>query len=281
MKILSKFGLLSCMVFLLVNCSEPSNTENTPPQEVTTPPMANQPPPKPENQCQLTMGWDPWEPYQYLTPEDQVRGLEIDLVKAMATIAGCELTFVQKNWMNLLDDVRNGNIDLLGGASKTSAREKFAFFSDYYRQESFVLYVRKNEANKYTQSKLTDILTGEFKLGVTENYIYGEMVTNLQDSEPFKDKFVSVPTSEVNFYNLIQNQIDGFLEDPFVAGYTIKRKGLQGQIEAHPIKIHSGDVALMFSKKSVKPETVVAFNRALHQLQQSGDYQKILDKYRF
>ena len=26
-------------------------------------------------ECQLNMGWDPWEPYQYLTPDDEVRGL--------------------------------------------------------------------------------------------------------------------------------------------------------------------------------------------------------------
>jgi polar amino acid transport system substrate-binding protein len=88
-----------------------------------------------------------------------------------------------------------------------------------------------------------------------------------------------VPVPEVNYYNLTQNAIDGFLEDPFVAAYTIRRKGLQGQIKSETMDIHSGDVSVMFSRKSVRPETVEAFNRALAKIKESGEYQKILDKY--
>jgi polar amino acid transport system substrate-binding protein len=278
MKRIRLFGFLSCLVFLLASCSESPEPKKPEPQKVVQEPVAK-PPSKPD--CQLNMGWDPWEPYQYLTPEDEVKGLEIDLVSAMAKEAGCDLKFVQQNWMTLLNGIRNGSIDLLGGASKTEAREAFALFSDAYRSESFVLYIRKGESAKYADKSLQELLEGTFRLGVTDDYIYGEQVTKLQDNPSFKGKFVSVPTTEMNYYNLIQNHIEGFLEDPFVAAYTIKRKGLQDQIEALPITIHSGDVALMFSQKSVKPETVVAFNDALQRLKDSGEYQQILDKYSF
>lgn len=270
-------SLVSCLIIVLASCSESPDTKKTDaqitPKEAPTKPVAKVP------ACQLNMGWDPWEPYQYLTPEDEVKGLEIDLVTAMAKGAGCELKFVQKNWMNLLNGIRNGSIDLLAGASKTKAREEFALFSDKYRFESFVLYVRAGEVEKHSGSTLKEILQGDFKLGVTDDYIYGDIVTELQDDENYSGKFVGVPTTEVNYFNLIQNDIDGFLEDPFVAAYTIKRKGLQGQIEAHPIVVHSGSVSLMFSKKSVKPEIVKAFNESLLQLMTSGDYQKIIEKY--
>ena len=272
-------GLISCLVFVLASCSESPEPKKPEPQQVVEKATPKQQESKPT--CQLNMGWDPWEPYQYLTPENEVKGLEIELVSAMAKEAGCDIKFVQKNWMNLLNGIRNGSIDVLGGASKTSARESFAHFSDQYRYESFVLYVRKGEAAKYTGSSLKEILAGDFKLGVTEDYIYGDEVSELQDSPDNANKFVSVPTTEVNYYNLVQNQIDGFLEDPFVAAYTIKRKGLGDQIEAHPISVHSGDVSLMFSKKSVSEETVVAFNDALTKLKESGEYKKILDKYSF
>lgn len=275
----SLLSLVSCLVIVLAGCSESPEPKKADPKPAEK--AAPSQPVAAASTCQLNMGWDPWEPYQYLTPEDQVKGLEIDLVSAIAKEAGCDLKFVQKNWMNLLNGIRNGSIDLLGGASKTEARKKFAMFSDQYRHESFVLYVRKGETDKYLGKTLQDILQSDFKLGVTDDYIYGDIVTELQDDEKNAGKFISVPTTEVNYYNLIQHQIDGFLEDPFVAAYTIKRKGLQDQIEAHPIRVHSGDVALMFSKKSVKPETVVAFNDALTKLKSTGEYQKILDKYSF
>ena len=267
------FGLLSCFILVLASCGESPEPQKT---------QVKKEEPKPSivaAKCRLNMGWDPWEPYQYLTPDDKVQGLEIELVGAMAKKAGCELNFVQKNWMNLLNGIRNGSIDMLGGASKTSARESFAYFSDEYRSESFILYVRKGEAGKYANQSLKQLLDSDFRIGVTHDYIYGEQVSQFQDSDEYRDKFVSVPTTEVNYYNLVQNQIDGFLEDPFVAAYTIKRKGLQEDIEAHPLEVHSGSVAIMFSKKSVTQETVEAFNKALAKLKQTGEYQKILEKY--
>jgi len=230
-------------------------------------------------QCTLKYGWDPWEPYQYLTPEDEVKGLDIELVTAMAKGAGCNVEFVQDNWVNLLNGIRNGSIEMLGGATITEARGKFALFSDNYRHESFLLYIRTDEPLPGGGTTLSELLEGGFRLGVTEDYLYGEEVDALQDNENFSSQIVSVPITEVNYYNLIQDQIDGFLEDPFVAAYTIRRKGLDGQIEPHSIEIHSGGVSIIFSRKSVNPETVMAFNKALEQMKETGEYQRILGKY--
>lgn len=272
LKTIASAFLLS-FTFLLASCGEAPKPE----KKVEEKPKA-----KPEsvlNKCQLNMGWDPWEPYQYLSVENQVRGLEIDLVGAIAKEAGCDLKFVQKNWMNLLNGIRNGSIDLLGGATKTVAREQFAYFSDSYRSESFILYVRAGESDRFSGKSLKELLAEGFKLGVTQDYIYGDQVSKLQDDPALGANFVSVPTTEVNYYNLTQSNIDGFLEDPFVAAYTIRRKGLQDEIQAHPLEIHSGDVAIMFSKKSVSEDTVKAFNAALVKLKQNGQYQEILNKY--
>lgn len=226
------------------------------------------------------MGWDPWAPYQYLTPEDEVKGLDIDLVSAMANGAGCSIVFMQDNWMNLLNDIRNGDIDMLGGATRTTSREEFAFFSDSYRHESFALYVRSGESEKYADKTLKGLLEDGFRLGITQDYLYCPQINTLQDDENFSSQFVSVPITEVNYYNLTHGQIDGFLEDPFVAAFTIKRKGLQGQIDPLSIEISSGDVAIIFSRASVKEETVQSFNQALAKLKESGEYENILAKYR-
>ena len=229
--------------------------------------------------CNLTMGWDPWEPYQYLTPDNQVSGLEIDLISSIAKEAKCTITFVQNDWMRLLKGIRNGSVDLLGGASKTAAREEFAYFSDTYRHESFVLYIRSEQENEFSGQPLKQLLENKFKLGVTEDYLYGDEVSDMQDDQSLSSQIINVPITEMNYYNLLQNQVDGFLEDPFVAAYTIKRKGLTDQITATSIKYDSGDVSFMFSKSSVKPETVEAFNRGLEAIKISGEYNRILKKY--
>jgi len=273
------FSLIASSFLVLVACGENPDPNQTTIQKTdvktVAPEVAATAP-----ACTLKMGWDPWEPYQYLTPEGEVRGLEVDLLSALAREAGCDVTYVQDNWVNLLAGIRDGSVDMLGGATKTEARDKFAWFSDSYRYESFLLFVRAGESEKYADKSLQELLDQDFRLGVTEDYLYGDMVNGLHDDAKYSAQFVSVPITEVNYYNLTQDNIDGFLEDPFVAAFTIRRKGLQGQIEALPLEIHSTDVSIMFSKKSVSEDTVQAFNRALAKLKENGEYDEILAKYR-
>lgn len=276
MKKITQTLILTLSILFIISCGEQTSqkeVEKTPPAVATNTAIPEQP------QCNLTLGWDPWEPYQYLTPDDKVQGLEIDLITAMADEVGCKIDFVQHDWMHLLQGIKEGSIDMLGGASQTENRKSFAYFSAPYRQESFVLYVRTNELDKFNGHTLTQLLDNQFRVGVTEDYIYGDQVSDIQDEDKYQKQIVTVPITEVNYYNLIQNNIDGFLEDPFVAGYTIKRKGLSRQIQATNIEVNSGSVSVMFSKKSVKPEMVEQFNQALESIKASGQYQKILDKY--
>ncbi len=276
MKKTTQYLILILGILFVFSCGE--QTEQ---QKAETPPaaVAEKAPIVEKPECKLTLGWDPWEPYQYLTPDDKVQGLEIDLITAMADQVGCQVDFVQHDWMHLLQGIKDGSIDMLGGASETEQRKSFAYFSAPYRHESFVLYVRSSDVEKYNSQTLTQLLDNQFRVGVTEDYIYGDQVSDIQDEEKYQPLIVTVPITEVNYYNLIQNNIDGFLEDPFVAGYTIKRKGLSSQINATDIEVNSGYVSIMFSKASVKPETVEQFNQALESIKASGEYQKILDKY--
>jgi polar amino acid transport system substrate-binding protein len=263
--------LLLVVITLLTACQEPSKTEEIVKKQSV---KINNP------SCELTMGWDPWEPYQYLAPDNQVKGLEIELITSIAKNAGCSLKFVQDDWVHLLAGIKDGTVDILGGASKAASREAFAQFSAPYRHESFVLYVRSGQLEALSDKSLKQLLDNKFRLGVTEEYIYGDEIADIQDDAALASQVVTVPITEVNYYNLTQNQIDGFLEDPFVAAYTIKRKGLSKQVVASNIRVSSGNVSIMFSKKSVKPEIVEAFNKGLQAIQKSGIYEKILKKYR-
>ncbi len=265
--------LVLVAVALLTSCQEQSNQTKTEKVVQEQAAKINNP------TCELTMGWDPWEPYQYLTPDNQVKGLEIDLITSIAKEAGCSLKFVQNDWVHLLAGIKDGSVNILGGASKTPSREAFAAFSAPYRHESFVLYVRTEQLEEFSSQSLKQLLDNKFRLGVTEDYIYGDEITDIQDNESLASQLVTVPITEVNYYNLTQNQIDGFLEDPFVAAYTIKRKGLSKQVTASNIRVSSGTVSIMFSKASVKPEVVESFNKGLLAIQKSGLYEKIVKKY--
>lgn len=235
--------------------------------------------PEPAEDCTLVVGWDPWEPYQYQDLGGELRGLDIELIREITARVGCKTRFLASDWASLLEMLKKGDVDMLPGATRTARRAEFAMFSDPYRDETFVLFVRAGEKGRFKADNLGELLERGFRVGVVSQYLYGEEVTALQDSAEYEDLFVSVPISELNFSNLINFEADGFLEDPFVAAAVIRKKGLAEEVEAHPIAIKTREVRLMFAKASVEQSLVDAINVALREQKSDGSYAALLDKY--
>lgn len=228
--------------------------------------------------CQLTMGMDAWEPYQYIAVGNKVAGLDVELAQAAADVMQCELNVVQGSWLELLTMLKAGDVDFVLGASKTPDRESFAYFSEPYRQERFLLYVRKDDSVQSYDSIKEFIKAGN-KLGIVNEYYYGEDIAALYADQQYRPQFVGAFISELNMARLLDEEIDGLLEDSFVGASILRRKGLDKYIEPHGISLGSSDVFVMFSKKSVSEDQVAAFNQALQQLHSSGEYQRLIDKY--
>ncbi|MBF0103669.1 MAG: amino acid ABC transporter substrate-binding protein [Desulfobacterales bacterium] len=226
----------------------------------------------------LSIGWEPWEPYQY-EKDQKVTGLDIDLVTAILDSFQCKLNLKKLVWKRHLEFLEMGEIDLAAGASITPDREKFAYFSNAYRTESAVLYVRKGESSKYSFSKLEDIVGTPFKLGITRDYYYGEDVKKLMENPKAKHQIEEVHQNDLNFKKLLTKRIDGFLSDPIAATFGLRNEGVLDQVEVHPLFIFSNDIYIMFSKKSTTPEIVKVFNDNLAKLKANGTIDQILNRY--
>lgn len=258
----------------LVSC-KPA-TDQTPAIPDTTETVVTTAPAKPE--CQMVLGMDAWEPYQYMTVDNRVAGLDIELAKTILTDMGCSISVVQGSWTELLNKLKSGEIDLVLGASKTEDREQFAYFSDPYRKEQFQLYVRKEQASlPFTDIK--SFIEAGHKVGVVNEYYYGDQVASLYEDDKYRQQFIGAIISELNMARLLDEEIDGLLEDSFVAASILRRKGLDKYIQPHSISLESSEVFLMFSKQSVAEQTVADFNRGLQQLRSSGEYNRIVEKY--
>ncbi|MGH8494909.1 MAG: substrate-binding periplasmic protein, partial [Gammaproteobacteria bacterium] len=271
-------SLVLAGLLVLTGCDSDPSTEE-PAATVADEPAQRAPRPGPAEECELTMGWDPWQPYQYRDVGGEVHGLDVEIVAAIAEKSGCELSFVSSDWATLLELLRTGDVDILTGATKNEQREEFAYFTEPYRDESFGLYVRAGEAEEYPSKNLEGLLEQGFRLGVTQEYVYGGGVSELEDSAQYADQFVPATVGEVNYTRLLNQEIDGFLEDPYVAASVMRTKGLTEEIESHPFVIEADPVSLMISKSSVSPETARKINQSLVELKAQNDYRNILAKY--
>jgi polar amino acid transport system substrate-binding protein len=288
MKILT---LLSCitLVLLQIGCKPAPETPSAPADAATSPVTETAPAPTAQpaatttepvaQACVLKLGFEAWEPYQYVGMDQKPAGLDIELVQAVASKMNCEITPQQGTWVELIAGLKAGEVDMLLGASKTAAREEYAFFSEPYRKEQFVLFVRSAEVAGLPQNTMTDFLSAGKKLGIVSEYYYGEEFTQLYSDDKLKTNFVEASLSELNLARLIDEEIDGMLEDRFVAASMLRRKGLDKTVSPHSITLGDNDVYVMFSKTTVADSKVGAFNAAMAAIRQNGEYDAIMARY--
>ncbi|MBI2383509.1 MAG: amino acid ABC transporter substrate-binding protein [Gammaproteobacteria bacterium] len=230
--------------------------------------------------CKLTVGWDPWEPYQYEDADGTVRGMDIEIVELLAKDVGCEPRYLRGNWLEFLQKLKDGEVDVLLAGTVIPERERYAWFSQPYRQESFALFVRKDDLAATQDKDLQALAAAGKRIGITEGYYYGADVNRMAYESPLSKSFVSASVVELNYSRLADGTIDALLDDPFVGAAVLRRKGLSGTIVRHPLSIASGKVSLMFSRKSVSEDQVKRFDAALAKRQQDGSLEAVLKKYR-
>ena len=234
-----------------------------------------------DKNCKFVLGFDAWEPYQYVDVGERIAGLDIELIAAVFENMGCQLTYQQGTWVDLLMALRRGEVDLLLGASKTQAREKFALFSDAYRMEEFSIYIRKGDKVRAGYKTISEFSQNDSRIGVVEDYVYGPDVSTLLDNPETSKYFVNAIMGEINVARLLDEDIDGYLEDSFVGASLLRRKALSKYIIAQGITIQTGNAYVMFSKMSVTPEQLSDFNAQLAKVKNSKIYQNIVDKYTY
>lgn len=227
----------------------------------------------------LILGWDLWEPYQYLDSNHKPTGLDIEMTSAMVSEAGCTVSINQIPWKQHLKAIENGSIDLAAGASRNKARETFAFFTFPYRDETIALYIRSTDQEKYAHQTLEELLKLGFRLGIARGYYYGPYYESLE-KQPFLNRLIS----EVNYHalnqqKLLDDRIDGFLSDALSAEYSLRKERMIGNIVRHPMIIHQNPIFIMVSKKSLSLILVEHLNQSLERLKKTGQYQEILNRY--
>ena len=68
--------------------------------------------------CELRIGWEQWEPYQFKDSSGNFAGLDLEIVKTVLEESGCKTNFKGISWKRLLVSIENGSMDVAMGASE-------------------------------------------------------------------------------------------------------------------------------------------------------------------
>ena len=234
----------------------------------------------------LRSGWYQWDPYQYEVVKNDLKhltGLDVQLLRAVFGKMGIELQIDPVGWRQHQQDVKDGTRDIAGGAFRSREREVYAYYSIPYRSEKDMLYVRKDEQQKFkfkTVEELVKILeSGKYKLGVIDGFFYGGPLMQYINDPQYADRIFKVKDDRANFTNLLEHKIDAFPIDHLVGATLGWRHGWQKQVVEMPNPVFEDSIHVLFSKKTTSPELVDRFNQALLQMQNSGEYNKVMQNY--
>ena len=228
--------------------------------------------------CKVSMGWEDFPPFQ-MKVGDRVTGIDVDLFQAAAEIAGCTVTLKELPWTRLLKLLENGRMGAAAGASITPEREAYARFTASFRAEELVLFLRAGDLGRYGSGGIEAFLESGGRLGTVSSYEYGDAFAVLRKDPRFARQIFDSRTSLLSLRKLLQNRVDGFIENRFVGVAIARGEGVIDKIEGDPILVSANPSHLMFSKKAVDKATVDAFDRALAAMKADGRYDTVVAKY--
>lgn len=229
--------------------------------------------------CVLRSVWEPFEPYQFENAYKDISGLDIDLLKAVATEAGCTLKLRQLPWKRALQLIKEGHIDVASGASQTAEREQFARFSVPYRRETMLLYTLAKRSQTMNIKSLQALSESVYSIGVTLGYTYGNEFDEMRKQGAFVGRLSEMTSDKQNLRRLSLGRVDLVLVEQFVGHQIVQNESLGDTLKPLPLLIPTGSIHFIFSKKSVSQERVQAFDEALKRIINNGTYNAILKHY--
>lgn len=89
-----------------------------------------------------------YPPYEYTSEKGQPAGFNIDMIRAVATIMGLEITIQSGVWSDIRRDMDAGRIDIQSGLFYSKERDKKLDFSTPFIKLSYSLFVKKSSGIK-------------------------------------------------------------------------------------------------------------------------------------
>jgi len=225
----------------------------------------------------ITVGWEIWYPYQYQDNNNQLKGLDVLILNAIAEKTSANLAYIELPWKRHLRYLKTGEVNIAMGSSKNKEREEYAYFTDPYRIEEVRLFVLKGKEKEIQLKAITDVIDSNYILGIERGYFYGDEFKYLRTHPKFKSHFNEVTDLSQNVKMLLKGHIDGLLADPIAMNTYIEMFYLQGKFCQHSLYIYQADIYFMLSKSSMSLEDVTQFNHAISALKKSGKIKKIIN----
>ena len=230
-------------------------------------------------QCHLTLRWDDDPPY-FMVREDEVVGIDADLVREALKRLGCSLSLTKLPWARALRELRDGRVDMLSGAYRTPEREQYAHYSNVVGLVSpNLLFIRRPDEARFDLNGLRELLESDFRLGAQINVSYSDEYSALVQKSDYEKNIQYVSRRESLWKMLARNRVDGVVASRLTGLYDIQDLGWAGSIAPSSLIVSNKPAFFVSSKASVSSEFVADFDRVLQAMLDDETFAVIVHRY--
>ena len=215
----------------------------------------------------IRVGWHE-APYFIKDQFDRLSGYTYDYQQKIAAYTGWKYEYVEGGWSELLQMLKDGEIDMLGNVSYMEERASDMLYSALpMGTEAYYVFVAPD--NEDITSENYASLEGK-RVGVAKASMQSEMLSNWLETHDIHAEVVELTTPEEESLHLLGSELDAFATMDVQADPKT----------AVPVwKIGSSDFFFAVSKS--RPDVLAELNAALSRIQDENIYfaQQLNDKY--
>ncbi|CAJ1842007.1 substrate-binding periplasmic protein [Aeromonas hydrophila] len=230
----------------------------------------------------LLVGWSSWHPFSFRDEQQQLQGLDIDLLEAIFNRAGFHANYSEMPWARVLRELEFGTIQLTMSANQTAERDLYARFTLPYRNEETVLLIRRQDKGRWQEiTQLSDLLSRpDFTIGLLRDFDYGTDFRTFMQSPQMQQRLLVRLKMEPLIKLLLAGRIQGVVMDP-MGLQQLNLAGLPLDQLTTLLDIQQTPVRLMLSRRTTTQQQLQRLDEAIRALLQSPEYGQILARYRY
>lgn len=230
----------------------------------------------------LLVGWSSWHPFSFRDEQQQLQGLDIDLLEAIFNRAGFHANYSEMPWARVLRELEFGTIQLTMSANQTAERDLYARFTLPYRNEETVLLIRRQDKGRWQEiTQLSDLLSRpDFTIGLLRDFDYGTDFRTFMQSPQMQQRLLVRLKMEPLIKLLLAGRIQGVVMDP-MGLQQLNLAGIPLDQLTPLLYIQQTPVHLMLSRRTTTPQQLQRLDKAIRALLQSPEYGQILARYRY
>lgn len=230
----------------------------------------------------LLVGWSSWHPFSFRDEQQQLQGLDIDLLEAIFNRAGFHANYSEMPWARVLRELEFGTIQLTMSANQTAERTLYARFTLPYRNEETVLLIRRQDKGRWQEiTQLSDLLSRpDFTIGLLRDFDYGTDFRTFMQSSQMQQRLLVRLKMEPLIKLLLAGRIQGVVMDP-MGLQQLNLAGIPLDQLTPLLDIQQTPVHLMLSRRTTTPQQLQRLDEAIQALLQSPEYEQILARYRY